>query len=159
MSTDNVVTLIAAGLAFFASIIAIIISAYNARFTRFTSERWWERKAEAYNRIIGALSDLIYYYQQRYDAEFEPTELSEEKKQELADHWKKGFLEVRKATYVGTFMISPEAEAVLQQFWEEPAEKPHPDDWFSHLEIDYTKAETCLKRLVVCAKKDLYIRK
>ena len=159
MSTDNTVTLIAAGLAFLASIIAIVISGYNARFTRFTSERWWERKAEAYNRIIGSLSDLVYYYQQIYNAEFESTEFSEERKQELDDHWKKGYLEVRKATNVGAFMISPEAEEILKQFWEEPTENPHPDDWFSHLEINYATAELCLKRLVICAKKDLYVRK
>jgi ABC-type arginine transport system permease subunit len=60
MSTDNLITLITAGLAFLASVIAIIVSVYNARFARFASEKWWERKAEAYTRIIDALSDLVY---------------------------------------------------------------------------------------------------
>jgi ABC-type Fe3+ transport system permease subunit len=46
MPTESVVTLIAAGLAFLASVIAVVVSAYNARFARFALERWWERKAE-----------------------------------------------------------------------------------------------------------------
>jgi hypothetical protein len=40
MPTESVVTLIAAGLAFLAPVIAVVVSAYNARFARFASERW-----------------------------------------------------------------------------------------------------------------------
>lgn len=155
MSTDNTVTLIASGFAFLASLIAIVISAYNARFTRFTSEKWWERKVEAYNLIVGALSDLVYYYQQIYNAELEARDLSEDKKQEINDHWKRGNIEIRKATNVGAFMISREAEEVLKKYWQEPKTKIDPNDWFTRLEYDYTSAETCLMQLVTCAKKDL----
>jgi ABC-type arginine transport system permease subunit len=77
MPSDNIVTLVASGLAFLASIIAVIVSAYNARFARFASEKWWERKAEAYTRIIGALSDLVYYYGRIYDAETQARDLSD----------------------------------------------------------------------------------
>jgi len=158
MSTDNIITLIAAGLAFFASLIAVAVSAYNARFVRFTSEKWWERKTEAYVRIIEALSDLVYYYQQTYDAEFDARQLPKERQREIEAHWKKGYLEIRKATNVGAFLISPEAEKALEEYWERPKGNVHPADWFGHLEIDCTSAEKCLKELVICAKKDLRVR-
>ncbi len=158
MSTDNIITLIAAGLAFIASLIAVAVSANNTRFVRFTSEKWWERKVEAYVRIIGALSDLVYYYQQTYNAKFKARELPKERQREIEAHWKKGYLEIRKATNVGAFLISPKAEKALEEYWERPKGNVHPDDWFGQRELDYISAEKCLKELVICAKKDLRVR-
>jgi len=157
MSTDYLVALITSGFAFLASVIAVVVSAYNARFARFASEKWWERKAEAYTRIIEALSDLVYYYQQTYDAEFEARGLSEEKRREIEKHWKRGHLEVEKATSVGAFMISLEAEQALKEYSERPRGNVHPDDWFGMLELDYTSTGQCLKKLVTCAKNDLHV--
>jgi hypothetical protein len=156
MSADGIVALATSGLAFLASIIAVIVSAYNARFARFASEKWWERKAEAYTRIIGALSDLVYYYGRVYDAEIQGRDLPEERRHEIGEHWKKGYLEVRKATDIGAFMISREAEEALKEYWKRP-KGTLPEDWFAGLETDYMSAEKCLKKLVACAKKDLRV--
>jgi len=155
MTTDNLIALVTAGLAFLASIFAIAVSAYNARFARFASERWWERKAEAYTRIIDALSDLVYYYQKTYEAEIEGINLSEPRRQEIHEYWKRGNIEVRKATNIGAFLISSEAENALKQYWKQPEEKHDPGDWTWQLDHDYTVAETCLKQLVNCARRDL----
>lgn len=155
ISTDNWITLITAGLALLASIVAVAVSAYNARFARFASEKWWERKAEAYTRIIDTLSDLVYYFQETYKADVEYIELSEERRQEIHEHWKRGNLAVRKATNIGAFLISSEAESALKQYWQQPQEKHDPGDWIWQIEHDYESAETCLKQLVVCAKRDL----
>ncbi len=155
MLTDNSIILITAGLAFLASLISVVVSLYNARFARFASERWWERKLEAYTRIIDALSDLFYYYQQTYGADIEGEELSKERKREIHEHWKRGNLAVRKATNVGAFLISSEAEDALEQYWQQPKEKHDPGDWIWQLDQNYTRAQTCLKQLVNCAKHDL----
>jgi hypothetical protein len=48
MEVNHVITLIAAGLAFVASVVATVVSIYNARFGRYVRERWWEQKAEGY---------------------------------------------------------------------------------------------------------------
>jgi vacuolar-type H+-ATPase subunit H len=154
MSTDYAVALIASVLAFLASVIAIVVSAYNARFARFTSEKWRERKAGAYTRIIEALSDLCYYYQQIRDAAYEARELSAEAKREIERHWEKGHLEVTKAANVGAFMISPEAEQALKEYSERARGS---EDWFERLDLDYTSTEQCLKKIVVYAKKDLRV--
>jgi hypothetical protein len=63
---SETVTLIAASLAFAASIIATVVSIYNARLRRFVSERWWERKADAYTRIVESLSALVDYCDRSY---------------------------------------------------------------------------------------------
>jgi len=154
MSTDNIVALIASGLAFLASIIAVVVSIYNARFARFTLEKWWERKAGAYSRIIEALSDLCYYHQRFRDAAYEARELSEEEKLEVKRYWERGRLEVVKAANVGAFMISPVAEEALKEYLER---KISTEDWFERLDFDYTSTERCLKRIVACAKEDLQV--
>lgn len=157
MSLENIVTLIAAGLAFAASLMATAVAIYNTRFRRFALEKWWERKAEAYTRIIEALADMVNYYQQIGDAEVRGRELPEERRQEIDEHWKQGYREVVKATNIGAFLISSEAEASLRRFREGPKEKPHPDDWFQQLDNSYAGAKQCLKELVACAKEDLRV--
>jgi len=159
MSDDSIIPLITAGLAFIASVIAVVVSAYNARFSRFASERWWERKAEAYVQIINALSDLVFYYEQTYNAEFEGRELSDARKEEINRDWQRGFLQVKKASNIGAFMISKKAEDALKQYWGEPTERHDPGDWFWHLEYNYSKADECLKQMVICAKADLQVEK
>lgn len=157
MLTESGVTLIASGLAFTASVIAVIASIYNSRFGRFKSERWWERKIEAYSRIIEAISDLVYYYQQSYNAEIYAIQHSDEKRLEINAHWNKGNLEIRKASNVGAFIISQEAEEILKEYWNRTKEGLDSSDWFGRLEFDYTSAEACLKKFVICAKKDLRV--
>ncbi len=106
MSAENVVTLIAAILAFIASLIAI----YNTNFKRFTSERWWERKAKAYEDIVVALSDLVHYYRTLLDEELQiKRSKSKEEMKEINKHVDEGFNIIRRATDMGAFIISPEA--------------------------------------------------
>lgn len=157
LSQESVITLIAAVLAFGASVIAIVASSYHARFRRFAMERWWERKADAYTQIIEALADLVNYYRQFYDAELEARELSEKRVEEITQRWKEGYGVVMKATDTGAFLISAEAEASLRRFREGPQEKPHRDDWFQRFENNYILARQCLDELVKCSKTDLLI--
>lgn len=157
MSNDNVIALIASLLAFLASIISIGISAYQARFARFSSEKWWERKTEAYTKIIEALADLVYYYDQIYNAEVEGQNISDNRRKEIDEHWKGAHTEMKRATNVGAFLISTEAEQSLQRFWAEPEQEIDPNNWFEQLSRDYAKAQTCLKELVLLAKKDLRV--
>lgn len=117
MTTAQWITLTAAILAFVASGIATAVAAYNAGLRKFAQQRWWERKADAYTRIIEALADLVYYHETHLLAAEEHVELSEVRKEEVGDYWRRGTAEVRRATAVGAFLISPEAEAALRRMW------------------------------------------
>ena len=61
----------------------VVIAAISSWITvqlslrRFRTERWWERKAEAYERIIGALHDSKVFASRHADAELQKTELPE----------------------------------------------------------------------------------
>ena len=155
LTTELLLTLFASVLAFIASVIAAAVSIYNARFRRFARERWWDRKVEAYNRIIDALSALVYYLEEHYNAEIEHRDLSDSHKKEIVEHWRKGYAEVKRATAVGAFLISPAAEAVLQNMWKEKGKGVDPNDWFGLMESDYVAAQDCLRAVVEAARNDL----
>lgn len=157
MTTEHLLTLFASVLAFIASVIAAAVSIYNARFRRFARERWWERKVEAYNRIIDALSGFVYYYEEHYDAEIDRRDLTESHKKEIDEHWRKGYAEVKRATAVGAFLISPAAEAALQKMWQEKGKGVDPSDWFGLIESDYVAARDCLRAVVEAARNDLRV--
>jgi hypothetical protein len=163
---DNPV-LITAGLALFASLIAAAVSIYNASFRRFALERWWDRKAEAYTRIIEALADMVNCYQQILDAELGDKQLSKERRQEINKRREQGYREVVRATNIGLFLISPEAEDYLRQFLEKQKEQKRRArleslsydyrEWIGDLDQSRKAAKKCLDKLVACAKEDLRV--
>jgi hypothetical protein len=153
MSGENVITLIAALLAFIASLIAI----YNTNFKRFTSERWWERKVKAYEDIVDALSGLIHYYRTLMDEELGEKQLSKEAQAEFNKRSRQGFNTIRRATDMGAFIISSEASDILQEFWKESENKLDPNDWYARFERNYEKAKACLDKITSCARKDLRV--
>jgi hypothetical protein len=157
MTTENLITFGAAILAFLASVIAAVVSIYNARFTRFAKERWWERKADAYARIIDALSSLTYYYEEHLDAVIEGRDVPESRRTEIGKHWNHGYGEVKRATAAGAFLISGDAEESLTAFWKEKDKGVDPDDWFGMIESHYGAARSSLRSIVAAAKKDLAV--
>lgn len=157
MNTEQLLILLASVLAFIASVIATAVSVYNARFRRFARERWWERKVDAYKRIIDALSVLVYYYEEHYDAFIERRDLTDSHKVEIEDHWRKSYAEVKRATAVGAFLISADAEAALNKMQKEKGKGVHPSDLFGLIESDYVAARACLRDVVEAARNDLRV--
>lgn len=155
MNSGNVVTLIAAGLAFLASVFAVVVSAYNARFKRYASERWWERKVDAYISIVDALSDMVYYYDQIYYAEIEGRQINPKRQDEINEVFSKAIFRIKKASTIGAFMISKEADESLRQYWVMHKQENDPNDWYTRLELDYITAEKCLNEIVKYSKIDL----
>lgn len=156
MITETV-ALITAGLAFAASLVAGGVSIYNARFGRFAQQRWWDRKVDAYSRIIEALSGLAHYYEEHMNAELEGREISDARQKDIKQFWSNGYAEVKRATAVGAFLISTESEAALQKMWREKGKGVQPGDWYAQMESDYTATSDCLKSIVAAARSDLGI--
>ena len=111
MSPENIVTLIASGLAFFASVIAVIVSAYNARFRRFALERWWDRKAQAYAEVVGSLVSLTYSLDRWQDDEFEmltgngQNAVSEDVKKEIISEYNEALARIERAATEGNYIL------------------------------------------------------
>jgi hypothetical protein len=150
---ESVVAVLAAGL--LAAVVAAAAQLYTVRFRRFARERWWERKADAYARIVESLTGLVYYYEIQGEVAI-GKELSDERHADLAKQWRDGHLELKRATAAGLFLISPAAEAALTTMWREHDEHHRTaEDWLDEVEADYATTRTCLKAVVTAAQRDL----
>ncbi len=99
----------------------------------------------------------MYYYEEHYDAKLEHRDLTDNHKLEIGEHWRKGYAEVKRATAVGAFLISADAEAALQKMWREKGKGVDLNDWFGLIEPDYAAARDCLRAVVDAARKDLQV--
>jgi len=156
MPTTTDITLIAAILAFIASIIGIIVSGYNARFRRYALEKWWEKKYDAYSIIIDALSDMVEYYRKNIEAEEEGYTISETSLKSLQEQWLNAIHKVNKATSMGAFLISSDAEETLRKL-KSDFDHINSQYWFDDYIKQWDLADKCLKELTIIARKDLVI--
>ena len=116
--------------------------------------KWWELRVIAYQNVIEALSDLVYYYDKHFSAEIEYRDLPEKFKQELDAYWEQSFPKVRKSADSGAFLFSEEANTALRELMKDDREQ----FYIEHLENNLTKARKCLSRLVECSKNDLKLK-
>ena len=114
MLTPENVALVAALLAFVASVLAAGVSIYAARFQRFVSERWWDRKADAYTAIIDALAALVETGERDYNEMISIEKISDAARSRLQKQWRQGNAAVARATHVGAFLISERARDALK---------------------------------------------
>jgi hypothetical protein len=101
-------------------IVAVIAAQISVRLAlrRFRTEKWWERKAEAYSRIVEALHSLVVYYDAKVAEEYDQVTHTEDFKKRLNDESDRAIHELRKATGVGAFIISNEAAEALARIYE-----------------------------------------
>lgn len=146
---------IVSSIAAVAAVVAAGVSIYNARFGRFSRQRWWERKVDAYSQIIDALSSLVYYYEEHMNAELECRKAGGQHSKGFEQFWHDGNIKIKTATAIGAFLISKEAETALQIMWKEKGKGITYGDWYGAMESDYNATNACLKTMVIVAKKDL----
>lgn len=138
-------------------IIAIVSALVTVHFAlkRFCSEKWWERKADAYGSIIEALHHLKNYDDHHMAFEKSGTELPEEGKKELTDKLRCAMAEVRKRMDVGTFVICEEAVSALHTLMEELDASTKTTNYKEHLNLHLSAVSKCLESMRQIAKKDL----
>jgi hypothetical protein len=139
----------------------IVIAAVSSWITvqlslrRFRSERWWERKVQAYEKIIGALHDSKAFSDKHLEAEYSGREIGEEKDKELRARSKVAHEEIEKAIDIGSFLLSDEALSRLKQYQKDMEKASDTQMWLEYLEGDLAATSNCLKDLIQIAKKDL----
>lgn len=122
---------------------------------KFRSERWWERKVDAYERVIEALHHIkavetveLHYAEQMRD-------VPEERDRELAERVKPAYEEMRKVFDVGAFQLSAKAYARIMEFNEEREAAWEANLGYATVDLSLHAAETCLKDFIVIAREDL----
>jgi hypothetical protein len=141
-------------------LVAIVAAVLTVRLSlrRFHAERWWERKAEAYSRIIESLHAAMEYHSAMSDDSMIATERDEARYARLKEEFDKAYRDLRQSTGIGAYIISEQAADVLAALEKRPRPQWRPDEppWeFFDAEVDaYKSALTQIRRL---AKKDLKV--
>ena len=145
-------------LAIFTGIVIAAVSSWitvQLSLKRFRSERWWERKVLAYEKIIGALHDSKAFADKHLEAEYNGRKISEEQDKELRARSKVAHEEIEKDIDIGSFLLSDEALSRLKQYQKDMEKASDTQMWVEYLEGDLAATSNCLKDLIQIAKKDL----
>ncbi len=140
--------------------ISILVAVVTVRLSlkKYRSEKWWDKKVEAYSKIIDALHQLKNYCEQKLPAEYDGHSLSPEKERELSQQSQIAHREYFKALDVGSFIISNEAVKILETYKNRPELDYYKEPFFELIENDLIYIKECLQDFKLAAKKDLGIK-
>lgn len=138
-------------------LISVITAVVTVRLSlsRFRSERWWERKADSYSRIIESLHHMKEYCMKQLAAFESSTQLSGETERELLMKAKEGVEQLSMATDVGSFIISNKAVDCLKDFQKRYHAVKYGNYIYDYFDSQAAIIEECLSSLREIAKIDL----
>lgn len=140
--------------------ISILVAVITVKLSlkKFRSEKWWEKKTEAYSKIVDALHQLKNYCEQKLPAEYGEPSLSSEKEKELGQQYQTAYRELVKALDVGSFIITDEAVKILETYQNRPELNYYENPLCDIIECDLKYIKECLRDFKLAAKKDLGIK-
>jgi hypothetical protein len=132
------------------------ISAWIA-LRRFRSEKWWERKADAYSSLVGSIHDVHDEADQVFDVELIGGELSDERRKELEEASRKGRADIRRKASFASFIISERAGMILRKLDGGLFQAAHTLDLMKAIDLTREHTESALNNLRAEAMRDLGI--
>ena len=142
--------IVGVGIAALSSFITVRLS-----LARFRTEKWWEKKVSAYEKVIEAFHGSKKFSTEHMDAEYNGKEISKERDEELRAIAKVAREEILKATDIGSFILSDEALKILKDYEKESAKSSKCDTWFEYLDSDWGVVDKYMKKIIAEAKRDL----
>jgi hypothetical protein len=135
---------------------AFITTTLNLR--RYRSEKWWEKKSEAYAKIIQALHHATNTLLEWAEQDMIGDDVPEEKAKRLDEDYKNARLEIETATGIGAYIISKEVADVLVQLKrrKRPA-RTRDTPRFELYEADAEAYGSALDKIRELARKDLKV--
>ncbi|MCH7418280.1 hypothetical protein [Pseudomonas mosselii] len=140
---------------------ALAISLFSAWLTvrlsqnKFRSERLWDRKVSAYERVIEAFHNSKKFSYEHMRAEYSGEEVSEERDKELRQHAKQGMEEIRRTTDIGSFTLSEQAMDIISEYEHKSNETNHIESWREYLHHDFETTDEYMQKFINEAKRDL----
>jgi hypothetical protein len=137
--------------------VAILTAWLAVKFSirRFQSEKWFERRVDAYMKVIEALHFMKHCTERQLRAEERGTELPREVEEELKNSYLQGLSDLRKLTDMGAILFSAEAVSVLDTLSRELKEASTALSFWEHLDSEGAAISKALTELRPIAKKDL----
>ena len=123
---------------------------------KFRTEKWWERKIDAYSKVIEAFHDSKSFFDSWLNAEVRGKEPPEKVEIEVRTLSIEANNEINKYANIGSFVFSDEFYRELKQYqkdFDEALSNSH--GWTDYLINGQELTERYLKELIIIAKKDL----
>jgi hypothetical protein len=138
-------------------LISILTSILTVKLSlsQFYSQKWWEKKAEAYSNIIESLSHLKYCLDKLFDDEIGVIELNESDQNEMFDVIKKAKEHLIKTSNMGAYIISDESTTELKQLIRELNKEDPERNWVQDLDNYSGSVKICISRIRKLAKSEL----
>lgn len=138
-------------------LVAVLTAFITVRLSlkRFRSERWWERKADSYSRIVESIHQMKAWCEDQMESIETGREISEEKEKELRIKFNKASDEIRRAVDIGSFFISSDSEKVLRDLKKELDKAKHEQSFYEYLDYKFASLKGGLAQIQIQAKKDL----
>ncbi len=144
---------------------AIIVTIITALLTvklsirQFYSQRWWEKKAEAYSHIIEHLSYLQYYFGEWFSEGIGEKNLSNKDKEKLLEDYRRARESITKAAAIGAYIVSDDTATALANLLHELEKKEDPTgNWIKDVDRCYGSVKECIAKIREYAKTDLLRR-
>ncbi|KRG87986.1 hypothetical protein ABB34_02475 [Stenotrophomonas daejeonensis] len=137
-------------LALFAAWIAVWLTR-----NKFRSERWWEKKAAAYERVIDAFHKAKRYDDEHLRAEELDIAFDDARKAQLNAGAAEARDEILRSADIGSFILSPKALEILSKYKDASENMPRQESWYEHLDMSWSIANDHMKQFVAEAKADL----
>ncbi len=128
---------------------------YVLAWRRFRTEKWWERRADAYEKIMDALHDAKKFSDVHIDRlSSGGSDPSEDEEKKLRAQSKAGHDYILRAIDTGRLILPDEALQRLNEYSKENAQN-RPQSWHDYLANDYDIIHRCIVDIATIARKDL----
>lgn len=138
-------------------VIAVVSSYLTSRWTmkKFYTEKWWDRKEQAYTEIINALYDMVQFYKVFKDDYGQHDFISEDRSTELRQRHFSGLKKLYRATDLASIYVSDDAVKVLVDLRQKKSLDYYSNPLWEIYEDEYHAHKQTLDKLLKVAKKDL----
>ena len=143
--------------ALFVSIITAIVTV-KLSIKQFYSQRWWEKKAEAYSHIIENLSYLQYYFSEWFDEEIGIKRMRDKDKEKLSECYEKARESITKAAAIGAYIVSDATVVALTKLLRELEKEDLSGNWVDNINRYHASVKECIEKIREYAKVDLQKR-
>lgn len=149
--------LAAIAIAIISSVISSLLT-FKLSLRKFRTEKWWELKAEAYQKVIKALHEYKSLSGAYLDAFENEGSLLDKDKKKLKQRSGNARKIIYRYTDIGAFWMTKEAIDSLEKYQDELNDLVNTStvmDFHEIMESDYDITTKCLKNIIIVAKQDL----
>ena len=139
----------------FTALLASIVSAWLTASLALRNARrgsWWERKLEAYERVIAAIEQLHFNAKEHLEILIGGSSDGEYFRKE-EEKWRESKRELNRTLHTATLLLNFEVMPVLNAYLSRP--DGNPEDLASRVDKDAVASGECMARLIQIARRDL----